>query len=273
MVWQKGVVEFGDFFALFVPSLINWLVPAALISMTISGEKPSVTTETVQVKRGGYVIVILFLITIAGTVLMHHFLEIPPFLGMMTGLGVLKSYGYLLRRKELEEWTEIPAFDGESAVSLSTLFKPAVKPFDVFISMKRVEWDTLMFFYGIMLCVGGLGALGYLAALSDVSLRRNGRHNSEYPGRGSFSGHRQHSRHVCGVEHEPGDEPRPMAVGDVDSRCRRIAVVHRVSRGRGPHGAGTGGLYVLYPPEMVMGDCVGLCREYCCPYGDERRPL
>ena len=167
MVWQKGLVEFGDFFVLFVPSLINWFVPAALISMTISREKPSATTETVQVKNGGYFIVILFLLTIAGTVIMHHFLAIPPFLGMMTGLGILTSYGYFLRRKELDEWTDIPAFDGESPASLSVLYKPAVKPFDVFISMKRVEWDTLMFFYGIMLCVGGLGALGYLAALSD----------------------------------------------------------------------------------------------------------
>ncbi|HJS66075.1 MAG TPA: sodium:proton antiporter NhaD [Nitrospiraceae bacterium] len=165
MVWQKGVVHFGDFFALFVPSLVNWLIPATLISMTISREKPSATTEPVQVKDGGYVIVALFLITIAGTVLMHHVLEIPPFLGMMTGLGVLKAYGYLLRRKELNQWTEVPAFDG--TVSLGALFKPAIKPFDVFISMKRVEWDTLMFFYGIMLCVGGLGALGYLAILSD----------------------------------------------------------------------------------------------------------
>jgi Na+/H+ antiporter NhaD/arsenite permease-like protein len=167
MVWQKGVVDFGDFFALFVPSLINWFVPAALISMTISPAKPSATTETVQVKKGGYVIVILFLITIAGTVLMHHVLALPPFLGMMTGLGVLTSYGYLLRRKELDEWTDIPAFDGGGVASPSALFKPAVKPFDVFISMKRVEWDTLMFFYGIMLSVGGLGALGYLAVLSE----------------------------------------------------------------------------------------------------------
>jgi Na+/H+ antiporter NhaD/arsenite permease-like protein len=165
MVWQKGVVHFGDFFALFVPSLVNWLVPAALISMTISREKPSATMEAVQVKYGGYVIVALFFITIAGTVLMHHYLEMPPFLGMMTGLGVLKAYGYLLRRKDLSQWTEVPAFDG--AVSLSAFFKPAVKPFDVYISMKRVEWDTLMFFYGIMLCVGGLGALGYLAVLSN----------------------------------------------------------------------------------------------------------
>ncbi len=74
-------------------------------------------TEHVEVKYGGYVIVFLFLITIAGTVLLHHFLEMPPFLGMMTGLGVLKSYGYLLRRKELDEWTEIPALEGENAES------------------------------------------------------------------------------------------------------------------------------------------------------------
>jgi Na+/H+ antiporter NhaD/arsenite permease-like protein len=34
--------------------------------------------------------------------------------------------------------------------------------------MKRVEWDTLMFFYGVVMCVGGLGALGYLAMLSNA---------------------------------------------------------------------------------------------------------
>lgn len=166
MVWQKGVVHFGDFLSLFIPSLINWLVPAALMSLTIPYEKPSGRTESVRVKHGGYVVVMLFLITIAGTVLLHHVLEIPPFLGMMTGLGILKSYGYFIRRKELNEWTEVPAFDG--SVGMGVEFKPAVKPFDVFISMKRVEWDTLMFFYGIMLCVGGLGTLGYLAALSDI---------------------------------------------------------------------------------------------------------
>ncbi|MDH4088553.1 MAG: sodium:proton antiporter NhaD [Nitrospira sp.] len=166
MVWQKGVVHVGDFLSLFIPSLINWLVPAALMSLTIPYEKPSSRTESVQVKHGGYVVVMLFLITIAGTVFLHHVLEVPPFLGMMTGLGILKSYGYFIRRKELNKWTEAPAFDG--SVNLGVEFKPAVKPFDVFISMKRVEWDTLMFFYGIMLCVGGLGALGYLAALSDV---------------------------------------------------------------------------------------------------------
>jgi Na+/H+ antiporter NhaD/arsenite permease-like protein len=168
MVWQKGVVHFGDFFALFIPALINWLVPAALMSITIPYEKPSASTAHVRVKHGGYVVVMLFLATIAETVLMQHFLEMPPFIGMMTGLGVLKSYGYFLRRKELEGWAEPPAFGSENVASRRALVKPAVKPFDVFISMKRVEWDTLMFFYGIMLCVGGLGAMGYLVALSNT---------------------------------------------------------------------------------------------------------
>ncbi len=168
MVWQKGMIQFGEFMALFVPSLVNWLVPAMAMAMTIGRDKPTATLEPVEVKHGGYIIVLLFLITIAGTVVMHHFLEMPPFLGMMTGLGILKSYGHWIRRKELVEWTDLPLFDDEHTGQRQALWKPAVKPFNIFISMKRVEWDTLMFFYGIMLCVGGLGALGYLAVLSSL---------------------------------------------------------------------------------------------------------
>ena len=204
---------------------------------------------------------------------MHHFLEMPPFLGMMTGLGVLKSYGYFLRRKELDEWTEIPALDGENAVNRSALFKPAVKPFDVFISMKRVEWDTLMFFYGIMLCVGGLGALGYLATLSDVLYGDLGATTANILV-GVLSAVIDNIPVMFAVlSMNPGYEPRPMAFGDVDSRCRRIAVVHRVGSGRGPHGAGTGDLYVLCPPKMDMGYCLGLCRKYRRSYRDEWSPL
>ncbi|WP_286722828.1 sodium:proton antiporter NhaD, partial [Methylophaga sp. UBA2012] len=36
------------------------------------------------------------------------------------------------------------------------------KPFNIFQQVERAEWDTLMFFYGIILCVGGLGTIGYL---------------------------------------------------------------------------------------------------------------
>ena len=40
------------------------------------------------------------------------------------------------------------------------------KPFDIYGRLARAEWDTLMFFYGVVLCVGGLGFIGYLSMLS-----------------------------------------------------------------------------------------------------------
>lgn len=160
MVWQKGVLKFGEFFALFVPAAVNWLVPAALMSFAVPKVKPKPHAEHFRVKRGGYLVVALFLLTIALTVFLYHSLYLPPFLGMMTGLGVLTVHGYFLRRHEVERH---PATDPEK---IPEQFKPATKPFDIFISIKRVEWDTLMFFYGVVLCVGGLSTLGYLSLLS-----------------------------------------------------------------------------------------------------------
>jgi Na+/H+ antiporter NhaD/arsenite permease-like protein len=43
-----------------------------------------------------------------------------------------------------------------------------VVPFDVFKNVAKAEWDTLLFFYGIILCVGGLGFIGYLTLVSQV---------------------------------------------------------------------------------------------------------
>ncbi|MCP5079225.1 MAG: sodium:proton antiporter, partial [Psychromonas sp.] len=44
----------------------------------------------------------------------------------------------------------------------------SVVPFDVFSRVAKAEWDTLLFFYGVVLCVGGLGFIGYLGLVSDV---------------------------------------------------------------------------------------------------------
>ena len=169
MVWQKGIVEFHEFFALFIPSVVNWLIPAVIISLTVPNEQPAAMEEEVHIKKGGLVVIGLFLLTIVLAVSFHNFLHLPPVVGMMTGLGILKFYGYRIRRYELRTVAEKP--EGPEELELGELrpyFKPRYKPFDVFISMKRAEWDTLMFFYGVVLCVGGLGTLGYLALVSET---------------------------------------------------------------------------------------------------------
>ena len=154
MVWQAGLVKFTEFFALFIPSVLNWFVPALILSFYIEKGKPAPLTEQISVKQGGWVVLALFIATIATAVLFHSYLELPPVLGMMTGLGVLKLYGWYLKIAD-----EDPANDVE---------EEDVGRFDIFTQLERAEWDTLMFFYGVMLCVGGLGAFGYLALVSEV---------------------------------------------------------------------------------------------------------
>jgi len=164
MVWQKGIVEFQEFFALFLPSVVNWIIPAVIMSFAVPKEQPQALNEKAIVKKGAFIVVGLFLLTITLAVSAHNFLHIPPVIGMMTGLGFLKIYGYVLKMNDKRS-KEI-ATDGETALTVSGI-EGHKAPFNIFQQLERAEWDTLMFFYGIILCVGGLGTIGYLGMLSE----------------------------------------------------------------------------------------------------------
>jgi NhaD family Na+/H+ antiporter len=159
MVWQKGILPFQTFFELFVPSAVNYLVPAICMSFALSNQRPDIPDERVRLKRGAWVIVGLFAATVATAVSFHHFLHLPPVLGMMTGLAYLKLFGYYLRRTHVPLPTDDPAY-GQAG---------DIEPFDSFREVARAEWDTLLFFFGVIMCVGGLGFIGYLAELSQFT--------------------------------------------------------------------------------------------------------
>lgn len=63
MVWQQGIVKFHEFFDLFIPSLVNWLVPAAIMSLAIPKVRPHAISENISVKRGGFMVIGLFVVT------------------------------------------------------------------------------------------------------------------------------------------------------------------------------------------------------------------
>lgn len=163
MVWQKGIVSFSEFFALFVPSLVNWLVPAAIMNFAIEKNKPEGDGEVVTMKRGGITVIILFLMTIATAVSFHNFLHLPPMTGMMMGLSYLKIYGFYLKKTHNKYAVGVPYDSDKAKEEVGDLVS-----FDIFKTVARAEWDTLFFFYGVILCVGGLGYMGYLAMVSQV---------------------------------------------------------------------------------------------------------
>jgi len=305
MVWQKGHVAFHEFFRIFLPALVNWLVPAAIMSLAVGKQNPKTFEEQVALKYGAYGIIALFLVTIATAVSFHNFLHLPPAAGMMLGLGLLGLYSYHIKIYEgrveqydhmlgarsqettdtlrniiesnkpldmmidrttdavfaidtnhcvthwntgMEEITGVPASEAvgssdhwrkfyktkrmvladhvlnympeqmievqyknqyrrnphiEDAFDVSGFFpdvsedgrwltfsaaplkdnegkvigavevlqdfteqRKDVQYFDIMQKIARAEWDTLMFFYGVILCVGGLAQFGYLTAIS-----------------------------------------------------------------------------------------------------------
>src|SRR5205807_2127027 len=129
-------------------SVANFVVPAALMHAAIPRGTPVPREEPVVLKAGARRIIVLFAATIATAVAAHNFLGLPPVLGMLTGLGYLQLLAYYLQQSSRR---------GRRRGDLT---------FDVFHRIAAVEWDTLLFFYGVMMCIGALGLLGYLALMS-----------------------------------------------------------------------------------------------------------
>jgi len=157
MVWQKGMIEFQEFFKIFLPALSNYLVPALIISFSISNDNPHKESDSSNnIKLGGVIMLALFLATIVTAVSFHRFLNLAPVFGMMFGLGYLKIYSYFLNKKLHSDYFKS-----------SIVKNKENENYDIFDKIAHAEWDTLFFFYGVMLSVGGLGYLGYLAHVSE----------------------------------------------------------------------------------------------------------
>ena len=154
MVWQAGYVEFLQFFKLFLPSLVNFIIPAFIMSFFIEGSADEVENPPVLLKRGAIVISCLFLVTIMMAISFKQFLKLPPVFGMMFGLSLLQLFGYYLKR----------TYSAESKISRDG----SDQPFGVFRQIAQAEWDTLLFFYGVILCVAGLSKIGYLALINSA---------------------------------------------------------------------------------------------------------
>ena len=147
MVWQAGIVDFLTFFKLFIPSVVNYLIPATIMYFFIPNGMPNVSSETIVMKRGAKVIIFLGLFTIFSAVNFHNILHLPPMLGMMFGLGLLGLYSFYLKITYNEQLEDVK--------------------FDFLRKVSKAEWDTLFFFFGVILSVGGLGFIGYLSLISE----------------------------------------------------------------------------------------------------------
>ncbi len=170
MVWQQdimstnGRVGFFTFFSLFIPSVVNYLIPALFMHFAVPEGRLPDTQGAVVMLRGARRIIGLFLLTIATAVCFQGLLHLPAVIGVLTGLSYLQFFGFYL--KKTHKIHEAHVAD-ETTLTLPFVAE-SKRPFDVFLRMARAEWDTLLFLYGVILSVGGLGYLGLLSLASEI---------------------------------------------------------------------------------------------------------
>jgi Na+/H+ antiporter NhaD/arsenite permease-like protein len=166
-VWQGGVLKFTDFFLLFLPCVVNFVVPALIMSFAVPRGVPKIEIETIELHRGTKRIIALFVITISLAVVFNMALELPPAAGMMAGLSLLQFFSYYLM-KTSDLFTAIPDASVLNDATANKELKDLQRgqSFMIFEKIGRLEWDTLFFFYGAMVGIGGLGFIGYLDAIS-----------------------------------------------------------------------------------------------------------
>lgn len=146
MLWQAGKLELLDFFRLAAPALVCFIVPAVAMGAFVKEHKPLALGEVITIKRGGKVMIALGILTLLMTIGFEQFLGLPPFVGMMMGLSFLMVASYVVRHT------------GDVAD----------RHFSVIDLITPAEWDTLLFFLGVIISVGGMAYVGYDALASHL---------------------------------------------------------------------------------------------------------
>jgi len=155
MLWIGGQVTAGNIItALFIPSLVSTIVPLAVLSFNLKGEVEIIDEQTSLAHPKSDVTIfektVVFAAGVAALLFVPIFKTIthlPPFMGILFGLGVMWILTEVLHMKKSEEH--------KKSLSISAI-------------LTRIDTPSILFFLGILLAVAALQVGGHLLQLSQV---------------------------------------------------------------------------------------------------------
>ena len=152
MLWIGGQVTALEIMkGLFIPSMINLLVPLAVTAWVLRGrvvEAPAKAVTEGQVQTTDFERQLMFYMGLGILVAVPAFKTIthlPPFLGILLGLGLLWLVGDLIHREKADE-------DKAHLTLVSAL--------------TRIDMSSILFFVGILLAVASLEHAHLLTAVA-----------------------------------------------------------------------------------------------------------
>ncbi|TLM66434.1 MAG: sodium:proton antiporter [Deltaproteobacteria bacterium] len=161
MLWIGGqITTLAIMKGVFIPSLINLLVPLAVCSCVLKGKEvvpPVLVGQQGGAETSGFEKSLMFCLglgTLVAVPVFKALTHLPPFMGILFGLGILWIVGELLHRNKVDE-------DKEHLTLAHAL--------------KRIDMSSIVFFIGILLAVATLEHTHILGALAGWLDRTFGR--------------------------------------------------------------------------------------------------
>ena len=141
MIFLAGKVSITSLLILILPALVGVITLALMLSHGMSG-KITLNVEPKPMQTADKVIALIFLATIVSTLCFNVLFQVPPVLTFLFGLSLMFIVGHFM------QWPKTNA--------------------NLLNYIREIEFDTLLFFLGILLIIGVLKQLHVLDGIATV---------------------------------------------------------------------------------------------------------
>jgi len=137
MIFLADKVTIGHLLLLVAPSAVSVMALAALLSLRMNGTLTFEPQTHRRIEKTDITIAVIFLSTITATLLLSVLYHVPPVLTFLFGLSLMFLVAqFLMRKKDVNK--------------------------KIIDYIREIEYDTLLFFVGVLLLVGAMKEVGVL---------------------------------------------------------------------------------------------------------------
>lgn len=143
MIFLDGKVSIANLLLLVVPALASVALLAIMLSFGLNGAVEFTKQDERRIEKTDITIAVIFLSTIIATLTLSVLYHVPPLLTFLFGLSLMFLVAqFLMRKKDVNK--------------------------KIIDYIREIEYDTLLFFVGVLLLVGALKEVGMLSKFTHL---------------------------------------------------------------------------------------------------------
>ncbi|WP_063368530.1 sodium:proton antiporter NhaD [Pseudoalteromonas luteoviolacea] len=143
MIFLAGKVTIPDLLLLVMPAIVSVFALAAMLSIGMNEQLYFARQEVRRIEKTDITIAVIFMSTVLATLYLSVQYQVPPMLTFLFGLSFMFLVAqFLMRKKDVNK--------------------------KIIDYIREIEYDTLLFFVGVLLLVGALKEVGVLSMFTEL---------------------------------------------------------------------------------------------------------